>query len=126
MDEILKKIADFLREYQDIYGEEIFVDEKKILEQADQFSTTVADSEEMNEDMIIDEKIFSGGSPELHDRSLWRKHQPNHNSSNNEHQEDEERDNEGHFEALAEYFFFLFKNPSVSISHSRNKKKQKE
>ncbi len=69
MDEILKKIANFLREYQDIYGEEIFVDEKKILQQADQFSTTVADSEEMNEEMIVDEKIFK--LEDQPDTPLW-------------------------------------------------------
>ncbi len=55
MDQILKKIANFLREYQDIYGKEMFVDDTKISQMADQFSITV---DEMDDDSITSEKIF--------------------------------------------------------------------
>jgi len=70
MDEKLKKIADFLREYLDIYGDTIFVNEMRIKQTALQFSASTAEESEMVEASSRVERIFR--AEDKPDTALWQ------------------------------------------------------
>jgi uracil-DNA glycosylase family 4 len=58
MDEKFKKITDFLQEYLDIYGNTIFVDEKRIIQKIPQFSPPIDKEIERTEISTPVEKTF--------------------------------------------------------------------
>jgi len=70
MDEKLKKITDFLREYLDIYGDTIFVNENRIKQNTSLFSPTTAEESEAVRASSKVERIFR--AEDKPDTVLWQ------------------------------------------------------
>lgn len=70
MDEKFRKISDFLREYLDIYGDTIFVNEKRIKQNTSQFSPMIAEESKSAEASTAVERVFR--AEDKPDTALWK------------------------------------------------------